>query len=339
MTAKKQRDPVPPEIAAKILFMSDRTCCACRVQGKPVQLHHLDDNPKHNDIKNLAVLCFDCHHETQIRGGFGRKLNADQVILYRDDWHRIIATQRAKSQVIETAAHRADAHWLDMVTSLAEIYRENQEYELLAMHYDATGNTELRDKYIEIAIKKGATDNSICFLRGLQGKPELIPIEIINRELERYTKQKNWLQRARLYKKLGKNLEGAKDYVEGVRHELSKNNLFSAAFYLKELVEEGLIDELFLEAFKQAKEENELWWQVRALQELGWEKELKALILENEEYIEKSGDSLLFQELLQAKGDTKKTADFIKDMARQESSVQKTEKIEQNIEDSGPNSK
>lgn len=333
MRAKKQRDPIPPEMAAKVLFMSDRTCCVCRVQGKPVQIHHLDDNPKHNEIKNFAVLCLDCHDETQIRGGFGRKLNADQVILYRDDWHRIIATQRVHSQAIETSAHPTDEHWLDMATSLAEIYRENQEYELLAMHYDAIGNTELRDKYIEIAIKQGASD--ICFLRGLQGKPELIPIEVINRELERYTKQKNWTQRARLYNSLGKQIEAAKDYVEGVKEALAKGNVFSAAYYLKELIEEGLIDELFIEAFRQSKAENDLWWQVRALQELGWENELKALVLQNEEEIEKSGDSLLLEELLRSKGDTKKTVEFIKEMALQTHSVRPDEKDELGIDRPG----
>ncbi|MCK9375001.1 MAG: HNH endonuclease [Syntrophobacterales bacterium] len=327
MRAKKPRDPIPSEMAARILFMSDRTCCVCRIQGKPVQIHHLDDNPKHNAIRNLAILCLDCHNETQIRGGFARKLNADQIVLYRDDWHRMVATRRTEFQAIEAASNSTDNDWLDTVTSLAEIYRENQEYELLAMHYDAIGNNELRDKYIEIAITNDPSDNTICFLRGLQGKPELIPDEVIKRELAGYTKQRNWTQRARLYNTLGENIKAAKDYIDGTRHSLAKGNIFSAAFYLRELVEEGLIEELFIEAFRQAKAENDLWWQVRALQELGWERELKELILENEEEIEKSDDSLLLQELSRAKGDTKKTAELIKNMALQERSFKGTDKL------------
>lgn len=329
MRAKKQRDPIPPEMAAKILFMSDRTCCVCRVQGKPVQIHHLDENPKHNEIRNLSVLCFDCHHETQVRGGFVRRLNADQVVLYRDDWHMIVASKRVESQAIEAAVRPIDNHWLGMATSIAEIYRENQEYELLAMHYDAIGNTELRDKYIEIAITKGASDNTICFLRGMQGKPELIPDEIINRELEKYTKDKNWSQRARFYNSLGKKIDAAKDYVESVKQSLAKDNVFSAAYYLKELFEEGLIDELFLEAFKKAEADNDLWWQVRALDELGWEKELKAFILKNEDNIEKSENPLLLQELARAKGDTEKIAGLMKEMALQTHSVRPGKKDEQ----------
>ena len=37
--------------------------------------------------ENLAVLCLDCHHETQVSGGFARTLDAEQVRVFRNDWH------------------------------------------------------------------------------------------------------------------------------------------------------------------------------------------------------------------------------------------------------------
>lgn len=203
-----------------------------------------------------------------------------------------------------------------MVTSVAEIYSENEEYELLAMHYHAIGNAELRDKYIDIALKNNPSDLSICFFRGLQQKPELIPEDVIERELKRYTDHEDWSQRARFFKGLGKDINAAQDYVEDVRKSLAEDNIFSAAYYLKELVEEGLIDALFLEAFKRAKADNDLWWQVRALDELGWRTELKALLSDNEEEIEKSGNLLLLLELAQAKGDSARSAKLMKDIAR-----------------------
>src|SRR2546421_12467368 len=83
MPQKKKRVEIPRAMEAQVQFASDRTCCVCRVKGKPFQIHHIDDNPANNEFKNLAVLCLECHNETQIRGGFGRKLNAEQVILYR----------------------------------------------------------------------------------------------------------------------------------------------------------------------------------------------------------------------------------------------------------------
>ena len=51
-----------------------------------IQLHHIDENPANSVGENLAVLCFECHHKTQISGGFDRKLDAHQVRLYRTDW-------------------------------------------------------------------------------------------------------------------------------------------------------------------------------------------------------------------------------------------------------------
>jgi len=81
-------------MAAAVLFASDRTCCVCRVKGKPVQIHHLDEDPSNSTAENTAVLCFDCHRDTQIRGGFDRKLDAAQVVLYRDDWIARVSCRR-----------------------------------------------------------------------------------------------------------------------------------------------------------------------------------------------------------------------------------------------------
>jgi hypothetical protein len=188
--AKKDRKPIPNETAARVLFLADRTCCVCRGKGKPVQIHHIDENPANNDLRNLAVLCFDCHRETQIRGGFDRKLDADQVILYRDDWNRIVARRRATEEV--AMRHEPDDRInIEQITSIAEIYRVDGEFELLAIHYNAIGNFELRDKYIDIALSQSLSDDSVVFLRGLQGRPDLIPQEVIEREGQRLITSKD----------------------------------------------------------------------------------------------------------------------------------------------------
>lgn len=87
---KKNRVAIPKEIADKVMFAHNRTCCVCRKSNKEVQIHHIDENPANNDINNLAVLCFDCHNETQITGGFGRHLNAGQITLYRNEWLEMV---------------------------------------------------------------------------------------------------------------------------------------------------------------------------------------------------------------------------------------------------------
>ncbi len=91
------RVPIPEPIAAQVLFDQDRTCCICRERGKRIQIHHIDENPSNNDPRNLAVLCFDCHDQTQVKGGFGRTLNTAQVTTYRDDWEKRVAENRERA--------------------------------------------------------------------------------------------------------------------------------------------------------------------------------------------------------------------------------------------------
>lgn len=98
--AKKNRIAIPEEIAAEVLFISDRTCCVCNMRGKQVQIHHIDENPSNNDIENLSVLCFDCHDQTMIKGGFGRKLDAIQICKYRNDWHNRVKDRKTKADEI-----------------------------------------------------------------------------------------------------------------------------------------------------------------------------------------------------------------------------------------------
>lgn len=75
----KKRYPIPPETAARVLFEANRTCGVCRIQSKPIQIHHIDENPANHLIANLAVLCFDCHRETHITGGFDRGNCGDRI--------------------------------------------------------------------------------------------------------------------------------------------------------------------------------------------------------------------------------------------------------------------
>ena len=319
MTKKKDRQAIPTSLAARVLFHADRTCCVCRVRGKPVQIHHIDENPANSDIKNLSVLCFDCHRETQLRGGFDRKLDPDQVVLYKDDWNRLVARTRA-SEELSCWNPTEDVIDIEYATSLAEIYRENKNYELLAIHYDIVGNEELRDKYVELAIDaETADDATVIFLRSLQGRPDLIPANVADQELNRRAKERDWLQRARALEHLGQHREAVKDYLKGVEQALGKEKVFSAAYYLKELCESGLIDELFVLALKQAEEDQDLWWQVRALQELGWDSELDNLLRQNEKKIRESGDLSLLSLLALNLGEDQAWLSIEKEIARQES--------------------
>ena len=141
MSSKKKRIPISDELSAEVMFSADRTCCVCNERGKAVQVHHIDEDPSNNDFENLAVVCLQCHDDTQIKGGFGRKLNAELVVKYRGEWlvrvrkRRDEADQNAISRVsgrkrithpigtIEYSEERNDAI-LDYVNSLPKYRKE-----------------------------------------------------------------------------------------------------------------------------------------------------------------------------------------------------------------------
>lgn len=117
--SKKLRVPIPNDIAAEILFSSDRTCCVCNIRGKQVQIHHIDENPANNGLENLSVLCFECHDLTMVKGGFGRKLEANQVRLFRNEWIKRVENRKNKADEIAS-----------LETVVGEKIKENEILEL-----------------------------------------------------------------------------------------------------------------------------------------------------------------------------------------------------------------
>jgi hypothetical protein len=93
----KPRKPIPDDISAEVMFQHDRTCCVCNTPGLAVQIHHIDENPAHHTIDNLVVLCLQHHDETQVRGGFSKRLKAADILRSRDDWVRRVQARRDKA--------------------------------------------------------------------------------------------------------------------------------------------------------------------------------------------------------------------------------------------------
>ena len=102
---RQSRAELDPKVDSKVQFFSDRTCCVCREPRKFTQVHHMDGNPANNCIDNLALLCFECHGWTQVYGAFGRKLDAQQVRIYRDDWYERVEESRALVSVPARGEH------------------------------------------------------------------------------------------------------------------------------------------------------------------------------------------------------------------------------------------
>lgn len=241
----------------------------------------------------------------RLPGGFGRRLDAEQVTLYRDDWHSIVASRRvqlsrdARDQIPEGQDR------IRYMTSLIERLQDSSDYITLASTYNDLDNDELRDKYIEKALAIDSPDWLVIYLRSMQGRRDLIPRDVADRRLAQQADWKEWHNRARTLVKLGEYVDAARDYVRGVLRSLETGRTFGAAYYLKELYKEGIIDKLFEHALQQAADRDDLWWQVRALQELGWHSEIDELVLANEERIKSPDDPdpFLLALLYSAKGD------------------------------------
>lgn len=296
--------PIPSEVAAMVLFKADRTCCVCRVKGKPVQIHHIDGNKRHNQISNLAILCLDCHADTQTKGGFHRKLSPELVTLYRDSWQKVVEEDRIKTTLYVLRERPKKEQRIEILTSIIDDLKERKQNVLLAMVYNNIGNKKLRDKYIEKAISESCNPSTLIFLRSLQGKANSINSDVIEKEIKRREKNKDWSQLARLYVDIGKWKEAVSCYCKDVSNSIEQGNTFSAAYYLKEMsLEEKLYKKLFQIALKEASDRKDLWWQVRALQELGSDSELNALLKLHEKEIKQSKDPTLLALLYRSLND------------------------------------
>lgn len=86
----KDRTPIADELAAEVMFASDRTCCVCRLECRKVQIHHIDEDPSNNTIDNLAVICLHCHSDAHTTGAFVRNLTPDLIRLYNSSWRDIV---------------------------------------------------------------------------------------------------------------------------------------------------------------------------------------------------------------------------------------------------------
>ena len=93
----KQRTTIPEDTASHARWLSDDTCCICHEREKDIQLHHIDEDPQNHNIKNLAVLCLECHNKTQKKGGFARGLTPNYVTKCRDNWLATVDLRREEA--------------------------------------------------------------------------------------------------------------------------------------------------------------------------------------------------------------------------------------------------
>src|SRR4051812_21320008 len=107
-TASVARVPIPPHVEAELAYLSDRTCCLCRVPHLQLQIHHLDGDPSNNNPGNLVLLCLQHHGEAEITGGLGRKLSSAAIQRFRTEWYAAVAERRGAGESVNRAPQSAD---------------------------------------------------------------------------------------------------------------------------------------------------------------------------------------------------------------------------------------
>lgn len=313
--------PIPADIAAVVLFWSDRTCCVCRQRGRPVQVHHLDENSRNNAFANLAVLCVMCHGETHTFGGFARRLDAVQIRMFRDEWIArvgralVAAQEETETTISDEAKNRVAAQLL-----------ESGRFDLLARHFHLVRRTDLRDHYVERALRElPLSPRERIELRMMQGRAKEIPGPELEAFFETVRDREGVLRLARWQNKLGRSEDAVVTYCGLISALVAAKQLFAAAVCMKELAASEVHNAFLHAAHEESRRQEDLWMSVRCLQELNWHSELKRLLLRHREEIE-AGDHLLLQfELFRLVGDHERMNEayvaLYADLVRQEEEV------------------
>jgi hypothetical protein len=278
-----KRTSIPTTLAARVLFDADRTCCVCRQKGKPLQIHHIDSDHANSIYENLAALCLDCHTETQIRGGFHRKLDSDQIILYRDDWKAIVSRGRAQQRA-SRATDDGDSDVGQLIKEIEEM-KARRDYEELIFTFDNLGQADLRDKYIELHLKRDKSFEAKFYFRGLQGRLDLLDQGELKKHIEELDARNDWQDLASAYFRLGDKVNGTKFLAKHVARAIEEGNIFNAAYCFRSLLLNVTPADLFEKSLEVSRQKKDLFWELRALQELEWDDELRAVLDANKDEI------------------------------------------------------
>lgn len=105
------RTPIPEATLVKLLFNNKWVCCACRSQTAPVIVHHIEPwaKSRSHDIKNLVVLCPNCHAKAHTKGDLNQNLSPERLRELKRRWEQEVKTD--DSLVIHCAAQTINETW------------------------------------------------------------------------------------------------------------------------------------------------------------------------------------------------------------------------------------
>ena len=103
----KKRIKIPVELENIVLYKAARTCCVCRTSQKPVEVHHIDQNPANNSEENLVVVCKNCHDEAHTVHKLSKSLTPSRLQDYKRRWEEEVAFRSCEAMLPSSNIHSA----------------------------------------------------------------------------------------------------------------------------------------------------------------------------------------------------------------------------------------
>ena len=99
MNASKIRAPIPRTLTVTVLYKSAHTCNVCRTPHKPIEIHHIDQNPSNNIESNLISLCRNCHDEAHATHKLSRNLDSKTLSDFKQKWELEVASRASTAML------------------------------------------------------------------------------------------------------------------------------------------------------------------------------------------------------------------------------------------------
>lgn len=110
------RPPIPERTLINLLWRNRRTCCVCRKQNKSIIVHHIEEWSVSRDhsIKNLAVLCLDCHDLAHTKKSLSQNLTPNELRENKNRWEMIVSEKDIQTTFnLKTSQSSARWDWIN----------------------------------------------------------------------------------------------------------------------------------------------------------------------------------------------------------------------------------
>lgn len=106
------RPPIPEETLLRVLHRNRRTCCVCRIPGRPIILHHIEEwaTSRSHAESNLAVLCLEHHDLAHTQKQLSQGLSPSELAASQKRWEADILKLDAKA-ILQLKTENDYARW------------------------------------------------------------------------------------------------------------------------------------------------------------------------------------------------------------------------------------